>query len=54
MAWDISQLLDVLKDKEDCVVTLEQDCILIANSDGLDAWLAISGEQLCWERIVFC
>lgn len=53
MAWDISQLLSILKEKEDYVVTLEQDCLLIANSDGLDAWLAISGEQIIIESVLF-
>lgn len=53
MAWDIPQLKDLLTDKEDYVVTMEQDCLLIANSDGLDAWLAISGEQIIVESVLF-
>ncbi|MBO1256513.1 DUF2170 family protein [Alteromonas sp. 5E99-2] len=53
MTWDITQLLSVLKDQDDYVVTQEQDCLLIANSDGLDAWLAISGEQIIVESVLF-
>jgi hypothetical protein len=34
-------------------VTQENDCLLIANADGLDAWLAISGEQILVESILF-
>lgn len=53
MAWDITQIQALLKDNEDYVVTLEQDCLLIANTDGLDAWLAISGEQIIVESVLF-
>jgi uncharacterized protein YjfI (DUF2170 family) len=35
------------------VVTKEENCLLIANSDGLDAWLAISGEQILIESLLF-
>lgn len=53
MTWDISQLFNVLKDDENFVVTQELDCLLIANDDGIDAWLAISGEQIIVETILF-
>ena len=53
MTWDLTQLEDLLKDKDNYVVTHEGDCLLIANSDGLDAWLAVSGEQIVVESVLF-
>lgn len=53
MTWDLAQLEDRLKGNEDYVVTHEGECLLIANSDGLDAWLAISGEQIVVESVLF-
>ncbi|MFC3094654.1 DUF2170 family protein [Alteromonas sediminis] len=53
MAWELAQLEDLLKNKDDYVVTHEGDCLLIANSDGLDAWLAVSGEQIVVESVLF-
>ena len=53
MTWDLNQLEALLSDNQDLVVTKEQDCLLIANSDGIDAWLAISGEQIIIETLLF-
>lgn len=53
MNWDLEQLEPLISNQEDLVVTKESDCLLIANSDGLDAWLAISGEQILVESILF-
>lgn len=53
MSWDIAQLESLLTNNEDYVVTQERDCLLIANSDGLDAWLAVSGEQIVVESVLF-
>jgi len=53
MTWDLDQLETLLSDNQDLVVTREEDCLLIANSDGIDAWLAISGEQILIESLLF-
>lgn len=53
MTWDLDQLETLINTQADLVVTREQDCLLIANSDGIDAWLAISGEQILVESLLF-
>lgn len=53
MTWDLNQLEALLSDNQDLVVTQEQDCLLVANSDGIDAWIAISGEQIIIETLLF-
>lgn len=53
MNWDLDQLEALIGKKADLVVTKEDDCLLIANADGLDAWLAISGEQILVESLLF-
>lgn len=53
MTWDLNQLETLIAGNQDLVVTREENCLLIANSDGLDAWLAISGEQIIVESILF-
>jgi uncharacterized protein YjfI (DUF2170 family) len=53
MTWDLNQLETLLADNQDLVVTNEDNCLLVANSDGIDAWLAISGEQILVETLLF-
>lgn len=53
MAWDLDSLQTLISNEQDLVVTKENDCLLIANSDGIDAWLAISGEQILVESLLF-
>jgi len=53
MTWDLNQLETLLANNQDLVVTKEENCLLIANSDGIDAWLAISGEQILVESLLF-
>ena len=53
MHWELDQLEEMIKKETDLVVTREADCLLLANKDGLDAWLAISGEQILVESILF-
>lgn len=53
MTWELSQLADIISAQEGYVVTHEADCLLIANEDGIDAWLAISGEQILVESLLF-
>ncbi|MBF7074811.1 DUF2170 family protein [Glaciecola sp. MH2013] len=53
MTWELSQLAESISAQEGYVVTHENDCLLIANEDGIDAWLAISGEQILVESLLF-
>ena len=53
MTWDLNQLEALFSDNQDLVVTREENCLLIANGDGVDAWLAISGEQIIVESLLF-
>jgi uncharacterized protein YjfI (DUF2170 family) len=53
MTWDLNQLETLLTDHQDLVVTREESCLLVANTDGIDAWLAISGEQILVESLLF-
>ncbi|GAC27849.1 DUF2170 family protein [Brumicola pallidula] len=53
MTWKLSQLAEIISAQEGYVVTHEADCLLIANEDGIDAWLAISGEQILVESLLF-
>ena len=53
MTWDLDQLETLIKEHNDLVVTREDNVLLIANDDGLDAWLAISGEQILVESLLF-
>jgi uncharacterized protein YjfI (DUF2170 family) len=53
MTWDLNQIETLLADNHDLVVTKEENCLLVANSDGIDAWVAISGEQILVETLLF-
>lgn len=53
MTWDLEKIESLLKEHNDFVITRETDCLLIADEDGLDAWLAISGEQILVESLLF-
>ncbi|MCV2886063.1 YjfI family protein [Aestuariibacter sp. AA17] len=53
MTWDLSQLETLLSKQDNLVITREENCLLIANQDGLDAWLAVSGEQILVESLLF-
>ena len=53
MSWKLESIETLLKEVDDFVVTREENCLLIANQDGIDAWLAISGEQIIVESLLF-
>ncbi len=53
MTWDLNQIETLFSDNDDLVVTREENCLMIGNKDGLDAWLAISGEQIIVESLLF-
>ncbi|WJG08438.1 YjfI family protein [Aliiglaciecola sp. LCG003] len=53
MTWDLNKLETLFSENDNLVVTQEENCLLIGNGDGLDAWLAISGEQIIVESLLF-
>lgn len=53
MTWDLEKIESLLQEHDDFVITREEGCLLIANQDGIDAWLAISGEQILVESLLF-
>jgi hypothetical protein len=53
LSWDLNQLETLFSENDNLVVTPEENCLLIGNGDGLDAWLAISGEQIIIESLLF-
>ena len=53
MTLDIQTLDQLLKTREGWLISPEDDCICITNEDGIDAYLAISGEQIVIESILF-
>jgi hypothetical protein len=53
MGWDLVKLENCLSQRDDYTVTKETGCLRITNSDGIDAYLAISGEQIIVEALLF-
>ncbi|AZZ94993.1 YjfI family protein [Hahella sp. KA22] len=53
MSWDLLKLESLLSQRDDYAVTREATCLCITNSDGIDAYLAISGEQIIVESLLF-
>jgi len=53
MSWELESIEALFKEHDDFVVTREEGCLQIANQDGIDAWLAISGEQILVESLLF-
>lgn len=53
MSWELPEVEALLNQRDGWVVANEGDCICITNEDGLDAYLAISGEQILVESILF-
>jgi len=53
MTWDLPQLEGLLSKRDDWAIHSEDGCLCITNEDGLDAYLAISGQQIVVESILF-
>ena len=53
MTWNLDSLEGLLSKNESWAVGREAGCLCITNEDGLDAYLAISGEQIIVEAILF-
>jgi uncharacterized protein len=53
MAWTIDEIQGVLAAHEGWLVCKEDACICVTNEDGLDAFVAVSGQQILVESILF-
>lgn len=53
MTWNLSQLTDLLSTREGWAIHAENGCLCVTNEDGLDAYVAVSGEQILVESILF-
>ena len=53
MTWDLSQLQALLSERNGWAVHTENGCLCVTNEDGLDAYVAVSGEQILVESILF-
>ncbi len=53
MNWDLSAIEASLSKQNKWVVHSENNCLFITNEDGLDAYVAVSGEQIVVESILF-
>jgi len=53
MTWDLSGIEKLLATREGWAVTRESNCVCVTNEDGLDAYIAISGEQILVQSILF-
>ncbi|GAA3544780.1 DUF2170 family protein [Zobellella aerophila] len=53
MSWTLEQLHHLLSAREGWRCELENDSLLITNADGLEAYLAVAGEQIIAETLLF-
>ncbi len=53
MSWNLNTLETLLSQNKDIAITREDGCICITNDDGIDAYLAVSGEQIIVESLLF-
>jgi uncharacterized protein len=53
MSWNLNTLEQLLSKNKDMAITMEDGCICITNDDGIDAYLAVSGEQIIVESLLF-
>ena len=52
MSWELESIEALFKEHDDFVVTHEENCLLIANQDGIDAWLAIAVSKILVESLL--
>ncbi len=53
MSWTLEQLHGLLTTHEGWQSKLENDSLLITNAEGLEAYLAVAGEQIIVETLLF-
>ncbi|WP_428242877.1 DUF2170 family protein [Gynuella sp.] len=53
MTWDLTGIESLISKHEGWSVQNEDSCLRVANEDGLDAYIAVSGAQIIVESILF-
>ncbi|UXI03145.1 YjfI family protein [Photobacterium sp. TY1-4] len=53
MTWQLSELLPVLSGHEGWLVRQHEQAIVIQNEDNIEAYLAVAGEQILVEVLLF-
>lgn len=53
MGWNLTQVEEMLNKQDQWVLHREDEVLCITNTDGIDAYLAVSGEQIVVESILF-
>ena len=53
MVWDITQLEQLLSNNDNYAVSQEDGCLCVTNSDGVEAYVAVSGQQIIVESLLF-
>lgn len=53
MSWELSSLFSLLSERDQWAVTAEEDCLCVTNTDGLEAFVAVSGQQIIVESVLF-
>ena len=53
MSWTLAQLHELLGGREGWQSKLENDSLLITDTDGLEAYIAVAGEQIIAETLLF-
>jgi uncharacterized protein YjfI (DUF2170 family) len=53
MSWELSSLFSLLSECDQWAVTAEEDCLCVTNTDGLEAFVAVSGQQIIVESVLF-
>lgn len=53
MSWNLKQLEELFQQQDSWTAQAENECLYITNEDGLDAYIAISGDQILAETILF-
>lgn len=53
MAWELESLSKCLSSNDSWTVNADGECLSITNEDGLDAYLAVSGDQIVVETLLF-
>ena len=53
MSWNLEGLKTLFDNQDGYAVATEGDCLLITNSDGIESYLTVSGDQMLVETILF-
>ena len=53
MSWSLSEIKALADAHEGWVARDENGCLCVANEDGVEAWVAISGQQIVVETLLF-